>query len=476
MFEFSLFSLTLLSVLLSFVGNENNRLRALIAGQAAAFFSSIGLAVTVFTGLAQSQTQSGLPGLVMVDSASAMVSVLVSFIGLITLVFSERYMLGEKSRLSFCRLLVLMALTAQLTALSNHMILSLLAYGAISVLLYLFMNLRAESRKLAVSVLKYHLLADFFLAFAFATLYFDGGPLHFSRLKDFHVNSSLFNLGAYLLVLSLCIKSALFPFHRWLLNTLNCPTPLSGLMHAGVVNIAGVMACKVYPALQLVPGSLYVWGALALVSAMVGTLTMSTQFDVKRKLVYSTVGQMGFMSLQCACGLVPAAVFHLIAHGLFKCHMFLQSGSSVNEGLIKKEFAAIKKDDAALSPLAVSLVFVTLAFVIFYAFGTQAVASTLALAASVPILLTMPAFSRVSAPVALALAAATALLVFTSVSLAVSFEHALSMVSFSSPAFWLLPLAFVFFLVFHFLVNTAGKGKNRLADWLYVQALSGFYV
>lgn len=473
MLEFSLFTLSFVSVLFSFIGDEINRLRALVAGQTAAFFCSIGLAVAAFSG----STATSAPGILVVDTASSLVSVLVSFIGLITLVFSERYMLGEKSRLSFCRLLVLMALTAQLTALSNHMVLSLLAYGAISVLLYLFMNLRAESRKLAVSVLKYHLLADFFLAFAFATLYFDGAPLHFSRLKEVgHLSGSFFNLGSYLLVLSLCIKSALFPFHRWLLNTLNCPTPLSGLMHAGVVNIAGVMACKVYPALILVPGCLFVWGALALVSAMVGTLTMSTQFDVKRKLVYSTVGQMGFMSLQCACGLIPAAVFHLMAHGLFKCHMFLQSGSAVNEGLIKKEFAAIKKDDSALSPLAVSLVFLTLAFVIFSAFGTQAAASTLALAASVPILLTMPAFSRVAAPIALSLSAAIALLVFTSVSLAVSFEHALAMVSFSSPAFWLLPLAFVFFLVFHVLVNTAGKGKNRLADWLYVQALSGFYV
>jgi NADH:ubiquinone oxidoreductase subunit 5 (subunit L)/multisubunit Na+/H+ antiporter MnhA subunit len=135
---------------------------------------------------------------------------------------------------------------------------------------------------------------------------------------------------AMLIVLAALARSAQMPFHRWLPATLAAPTPASALLHAGVVNGGGVLLVRT--------GGLVGQSGIAMAAAVTagaltllyGSAAMLTKADVKGALVHSTSAQMGFMIVTCGLGLYGAAVFHLIAHGLYKSTLFLNSGSALS--------------------------------------------------------------------------------------------------------------------------------------------------
>lgn len=133
---------------------------------------------------------------------------------------------------------------------------------------------------------------------------------------------------AILVVLAALSRSAQIPFHRWLPATLAAPTPVSALLHAGVVNAGGILLIRLAP--------LTADGAAAALTILAGTATMIygavimlVKPDIKGALVNSTTAQMGFMILTCGLGLWAAAVIHLVAHGFYKATLFLSSGSAI---------------------------------------------------------------------------------------------------------------------------------------------------
>ncbi|PPJ13738.1 proton-conducting transporter membrane subunit [Nocardia cyriacigeorgica] len=141
------------------------------------------------------------------------------------------------------------------------------------------------------------------------------------------------SLVAGALVVAAVARSALVPMAGWLPATVAAPTPLSALLHAGIVNGGGVLMLRLHPMIDsyaAVMGLAFVAGAL---TAVYGTALMLTRPDVKSALAYSTVGQMGFMVMTCALGAYSAALFHLVAHGMYKATLFLGSGSAVGDHL-----------------------------------------------------------------------------------------------------------------------------------------------
>lgn len=133
---------------------------------------------------------------------------------------------------------------------------------------------------------------------------------------------------AILVVIAALSRSAQIPFHRWLPATLAAPTPVSALLHAGVVNAGGILLIRLAPltaddaarALTILAGA---------VTMAYGAVIMLVKPDVKGALVNSTTAQMGFMVMTCGLGLWAAAVIHLVAHGFYKSTLFLSSGSAV---------------------------------------------------------------------------------------------------------------------------------------------------
>ena len=127
------------------------------------------------------------------------------------------------------------------------------------------------------------------------------------------------------------VRSAQFPLHVWLPYTMDGPTPVSALMHAGIVNAGGFLLNRFAPLFVQVPMVLHLCFAVGLVTALLGSALMLTQNDIKKSLGYSTMGQMGFMIMECGVGAFSLAVYHLIAHGLFKATMFLNSGGVIGQ-------------------------------------------------------------------------------------------------------------------------------------------------
>jgi NADH-quinone oxidoreductase subunit L len=129
-----------------------------------------------------------------------------------------------------------------------------------------------------------------------------------------------------LLFIAAMSKSAQIPLHMWLPDSLYAPTPVHALLHAGIINAGGFLLARLAPLLALSPITLHWVFAVGMLTALLGSSMMLVQNDIKKTLGYSTIGQMGFMIMECGLGAYGLAIFHLIAHGLFKATIFLNCG------------------------------------------------------------------------------------------------------------------------------------------------------
>lgn len=135
---------------------------------------------------------------------------------------------------------------------------------------------------------------------------------------------------AVLVTVAAASRSAQIPFHRWLPATLAAPTPVSALLHAGVVNAAAVLLIRTSGLYAAAPTAMYLVFAIGAVTTVYASVLMLTKPDIKGALAHSTMAQMGFMVMTCGLGLFGAAIFHLVAHGMYKATLFLGSGAAVD--------------------------------------------------------------------------------------------------------------------------------------------------
>ena len=147
-----------------------------------------------------------------------------------------------------------------------------------------------------------------------------------------------------LVVLAAALKTATFPLHGWLTEVMEAPTPVSALLHAGIINAGGFLLIRMAEVVQASPGAMAALVMLGGLTALFGAAVMLTQSAVKTALAWSTVAQMGFMLLQCGLGLWPLALLHIVAHSLYKAHAFLSSGSAV------QAVAAIRRPGPVAAP------------------------------------------------------------------------------------------------------------------------------
>ena len=126
-------------------------------------------------------------------------------------------------------------------------------------------------------------------------------------------------------------KSAQFPIHIWLPSSLYAPTPVHALLHAGIINAGGFLLNRLAPLYGLSSTTLHIVFVVGMLTAMLGASMMLVQNDIKKTLGFSTIGQMGYMIMECGLGAFSLAVFHLIAHGLFKATVFLNCGNVIHK-------------------------------------------------------------------------------------------------------------------------------------------------
>jgi len=137
-------------------------------------------------------------------------------------------------------------------------------------------------------------------------------------------------VASLLMVITAMLKSAQFPLHGWLLEVMETPTPVSALLHAGIINAGGFLVLRFTNIISLSVPSLDLLAVVGGFTALFGSVVLLTQTSIKSSLACSTVAQMGFMMLECGLGAFSAALLHIVAHSLYKAHAFLSSGSIID--------------------------------------------------------------------------------------------------------------------------------------------------
>lgn len=276
-----------------------------------------------------------------IDAVTVVMLLLISFIGAIIARYSSRYLLGDPQQGRFFRWMAFtLGATLQLV-LACNLVLFTAAWMLTSLGLHQLLTYYPERPWAIWAARKKFLisrLGDAMLVAALILTYRSFGTTEYTEVfaaaEGIRNGSSAGSVSTALIgilfVLGAITKSAQFPFHSWLPDTMETPTPVSALMHAGVINAGGFLVIRLSPLVLLSPIALDLLALIGAVTAVIGSLVMLTQTSIKRSLAYSTIAQMGFMMLQCGLGAFSAALLHIVAHSAYKAHAFLSCGSTLD--------------------------------------------------------------------------------------------------------------------------------------------------
>ncbi len=277
----------------------------------------------------------------LLDGLTTVLLVLSTLLFVIITRYSKRYMMGDPGRQRFSFWLYLTGACVIGLVLAQNLLLFALAWLGISLSLHQLLQFYSNRPGALLAARKKFLisrLGDGALLAALILVYREFGTWQFqpifnaaAQLKAAGLERLPLNISwiCALLVFAALLKSAQFPFHSWLPDTMETPTPVSALMHAGIINAGGILIIRLSPLVSLSGAAL---DALAMVggfTALFASVVMLTQASVKRNLAFSTVAQMGFMMLECGLGAFHLALLHLVAHSLYKAHAFLSAGGAV---------------------------------------------------------------------------------------------------------------------------------------------------
>ncbi len=270
------------------------------------------------------------------DAVSVVMFLLVSFIGWVVVRYAATYLDGEARQGAFTGWLCMTLASVLLLVLSGNLVQLVLAWVATSFFLHrllLFYPDRVAAQRAAAKKFVTARLGDVALIAAAVLLTLAYGTADIAQILSAARAGSgggLAITAAGFLAAAALLKSAQFPMHGWLTEVMETPTPVSALLHAGVINAGGFLLIRFADVMLLAPGVLAVLVMVGGFTALFGGLVMLTQPAVKTSLAWSTVAQMGFMILECGLALFPLALLHIVAHSLYKAHSFLASGGAVD--------------------------------------------------------------------------------------------------------------------------------------------------
>lgn len=267
-----------------------------------------------------------------VDKVSLIMIGLVFYIFLIIKRFSQNYFSGQNN-FRFQGYLFFLATSLIYTFCINNIFVFIVFWTLNNFLLTKLMvndyawKESVYSAKLARNNL---FLGSAFLFISSFIFYFFTNLVQISDIVNLSLNLH-FYISAFFIILAAMAQSAVFPFYSWILNSLNSPTPVSALMHAGLVNGGGFLLIRFAPIFLKSDFLLQTIFLVGIFSSIFGTALKLVQSDAKKMLACSTVAQMGFMFVQCGLGFFSAALAHLVWHGIFKAYLFLSTPGSIKE-------------------------------------------------------------------------------------------------------------------------------------------------
>ena len=271
-----------------------------------------------------------------IDQLTVLILLLVTGVSTVVQVYASRYMIGDLRHSRFFALTALFTAAMTLLVMSSNLLLTFIFWELMGLCSYLLISHYAErpsAARAATKVFLVNSVADVGLAIGVVLTFLTFDTLDIPEILAI-AKSGVDIPTLSITLLTLCLfcgavgKSAQMPAHIWLPFAMEAPTPVSALIHAAtMVNAGPFLLVRLSPVLVLSPTAMMVIATVGGVTALFAALVSSTQTDVKRTLAYSTISQLGFMTMLCGVGAFVAAIFHLIAHGFFKAFLFLSTGN-----------------------------------------------------------------------------------------------------------------------------------------------------
>jgi NAD(P)H-quinone oxidoreductase subunit 5 len=291
------------------------------------------------------------------DGQGAVMALLVTFLGWVIVGFSRRYLRGEPGQRRYLLALLITLAAVTVVAVTRHFGLLVVAWSVSSLGLHSLLTFYPDRPAAQIVAHKKFIAsrcAELCLVGALALIHSETMALDFARIA--HHVATLDSLpwtlhaAAALIALAALLKSAQLPVHGWLIQVMEAPTPVSALLHAGIVNVAGFVLIRLADLLSVAPVAQALLVLVGASTAVLAGLVTTTRISIKVRLAWSTCAQMGFMLLECGLGLYDLAMLHIVAHSLYKAHAFLTTGESVQATRVR-DFAPA----AAMAPGARAL-------------------------------------------------------------------------------------------------------------------------
>ena len=287
---------------------------------------------------------AGLPGLedsveltwgILIDPVTVVMLGLVTFVALMVQVYSLGYMRGDPRFGWYYAVHALFAASMLTLVLADNFLLLYVSWelvGACSYLLIGFWHERPAAREAAKKAFVVTRIGDVGMLVGILLLWREVGSFEmsvaFEAVRSGAMGEGTATAAALLLFLGAMGKSAQFPFHVWLPDAMEGPTPVSALIHAATMVVAGVyLVARAFPIFEASGSALLVVAIIGLVTALMSSTIALVSTDLKRILAYSTISHLGLMMLSLGAFGYTAAVFHLLAHGFAKALLFLGAGS-----------------------------------------------------------------------------------------------------------------------------------------------------
>ena len=283
----------------------------------------------------------------LVDRLTAVMMMLITSVSVVIHTYSVRYLEGDSGYARFFSLLSFTTFVILALVSSPNLLMLFIFWQLLGWALYLLLNFNYSHPDACRNGFKsffIHRVGDVGFLFGLFLAYKYFGTLEFTELfkaaaENSHMVSLLPGNALEVNVISLIglsifvgaiAKSSQFPLHVWLPDTMDSPTPVSALMHAGIINAGGFLLNRLAPFYALSPSTLHFVFFIGVLTVLMGASIMLVQNDIKKTLGFSTMAQMGYMIMECGLGAFALAIFHLIAHGFFKASLFLGSGTGIH--------------------------------------------------------------------------------------------------------------------------------------------------
>nr|QCC72278.1 NADH dehydrogenase subunit 5 [Osmanthus decorus] len=278
----------------------------------------------------------------LIDPLTSIMSILITTVGIMVLIYSDNYMAHDQGYLRFFAYMSFFS-TSMLGLVTSSNLIQIYIFwelvGMCSYLLIGFWFTRPIAANACQKAFVTNRVGDFGLLLGILGFYWITGSFEFRDLFEIlnnliynnKVNSSFVTLCAALLFTGAVAKSAQFPLHVWLPDAMEGPTPISALIHAATMVAAGIfLVARLLPLFIVIPYIMNLISFIGIITVLLGATLALAQKDIKRGLAYSTMSQLGYMMLALGMGSYRSALFHLITHAYSKALLFLGSGSIIH--------------------------------------------------------------------------------------------------------------------------------------------------